>query len=201
MRGLSLLQPWASLVGLWQKKIETRSWSTDYRGDVLICASQSFRGQEIDLCREPPFANALTVRGASTAHRLGNAGFRHVATGLDGFRDWVCLPLGAALCVVELADVVSTASLRDLSPGERQFGDYSYGRFAWLFRNLRRLDAPIPIKGALGLWQVPDDIAAVVTSSLTVACQICGCTESEACLGGCTWASTNPPRCDRCEHT
>lgn len=39
MKVLSLLQPWASLVVLGHKKIETRSWKTDYRGEILIHAS------------------------------------------------------------------------------------------------------------------------------------------------------------------
>lgn len=32
MRGLSLTQPWATLVAIGAKKIETRSWTTTYRG-------------------------------------------------------------------------------------------------------------------------------------------------------------------------
>lgn len=38
MRGLTLHQPWASLVGLGVKTIETRSWSTAYRGPLAIHA-------------------------------------------------------------------------------------------------------------------------------------------------------------------
>lgn len=40
MKVISLLQPWASLVILGHKKIETRSWNTKYRGDLLIHASK-----------------------------------------------------------------------------------------------------------------------------------------------------------------
>jgi hypothetical protein len=29
-------------------------------------------------------------------------------------------------------------------------------------------------------------------------CVICGCTESRACEGGCSWASWDPPVCSRC---
>ena len=48
MKVLSILQPWASLcvtidpkTGRAAKQIETRSWNTKYRGDLLIHASAS----------------------------------------------------------------------------------------------------------------------------------------------------------------
>ena len=38
---LSVKQPWASLIASGKKSIETRSWSTQYRGPLLICSGQS----------------------------------------------------------------------------------------------------------------------------------------------------------------
>lgn len=38
---LSVRQPWASLIANGQKSIEVRSWSTNYRGPLVICASKS----------------------------------------------------------------------------------------------------------------------------------------------------------------
>lgn len=32
MKALTLTQPWATLVAIQAKRIETRSWGTDYRG-------------------------------------------------------------------------------------------------------------------------------------------------------------------------
>lgn len=40
MKALSLHQPWASLVALGVKTIETRSWATKYRGPLLIHAAK-----------------------------------------------------------------------------------------------------------------------------------------------------------------
>lgn len=40
MRALSLWQPWASLIALGVKTIETRGWSTKYRGPLLIHAAK-----------------------------------------------------------------------------------------------------------------------------------------------------------------
>ena len=39
MKALSLTPFWALMVMLREKTIEVRTWQTDYRGDILICAS------------------------------------------------------------------------------------------------------------------------------------------------------------------
>lgn len=40
MRAISTWQPWASAIALREKRIETRHWSTDYRGPIAIHAAQ-----------------------------------------------------------------------------------------------------------------------------------------------------------------
>ncbi len=40
MKCISLWQPWASHIAFGNKKIETRSWSTGYRGPLLIHAAK-----------------------------------------------------------------------------------------------------------------------------------------------------------------
>jgi hypothetical protein len=40
MKALSVKQPWASLIAQGKKTIETRSWPTDYRGELLIVSSR-----------------------------------------------------------------------------------------------------------------------------------------------------------------
>lgn len=40
-KAISLKQPWANLVATGAKMIETRKWSTKYRGDLIICSSQN----------------------------------------------------------------------------------------------------------------------------------------------------------------
>lgn len=39
MKALSIKEPFASLVSLGIKRIETRSWKTNYRGEIYIHAS------------------------------------------------------------------------------------------------------------------------------------------------------------------
>ena len=40
MKALSIREPWGTLILEGKKPIETRVWKTDYRGDLLLCASQ-----------------------------------------------------------------------------------------------------------------------------------------------------------------
>jgi hypothetical protein len=39
MKALSVKEPWASLIVFGGKNIENRTWRTNYRGPLLICAS------------------------------------------------------------------------------------------------------------------------------------------------------------------
>ena len=41
MKAISLKQPWANLVACGYKTLETRTWTTSYRGELLICSSAS----------------------------------------------------------------------------------------------------------------------------------------------------------------
>lgn len=45
MKALSMKEPWASMVYHGVKWIETRTWGTKYRGDLLICVSASPKSQ------------------------------------------------------------------------------------------------------------------------------------------------------------
>ncbi|MGA3208034.1 MAG: ASCH domain-containing protein [Syntrophales bacterium] len=41
MKALSVKQPWANMIASGEKTIETRKWSTNYRGSLLIVSSKS----------------------------------------------------------------------------------------------------------------------------------------------------------------
>jgi len=132
MKTLSLLQPWASLVVMGVKKIETRSWKTDYRGPLLIHASLGKKGSL--LSAEAPFKKFIKA--------------------------FKSLPFGSVIGVVLLEDVVpvehlllSDHELASLTMEEKAFGDYSKGRYAWLLTDPKIFDHPIPFKGTLGLWE------------------------------------------------
>lgn len=138
MKGLTIWQPWASLITVGAKQFETRDWYTAHRGLLAIHAAKQFGSEERATCDEEPFALALRRGG------LGSA---------------LALPLGAIVAVATLVAVHRAETLKGLHDQEREFGDFSHGRFAWQLAYVRRLDAPIPCRGAQGLWDVPDDVA------------------------------------------
>lgn len=160
MRGLSLTQPWATLVAIGKKRVETRSWGTDYRGRIAIHAAKKFPVEAKYIVTEQPFAAALGW------NLIGN----------------VYLPLGMILATADVLDcrrtetviqptlptLLRSARSWSVEPGsdEYQFGDYTPGRWAWLLGNVVQLTKPVPCKGALQLWKVPDPIIAAINDAL-----------------------------------
>lgn len=145
MKAITLTQPWATLVAIGAKQIETRGWATAYRGPLAIHAGKGLgpvgglRGLE-ELCNRVPFRSVLR---------------QHLKRGPNG-GNWLQpdLPLGKIVATVELYDIRPTAEfIGEISVQERSFGDYSAGRYAWLLRNVQMLPAPIECRGALGLWE------------------------------------------------
>lgn len=130
MKALSLWQPWATLIAIGAKQYETRSWATAYRGPLVIHAAKSNEG--LACISQPPFRLALAGQH-----------WNHVND----------IPRGVALCIVDLVDCIRTEKLHSyLSEQERAFGDYSDGRYAWSLINVRPFNAPIPMRGAQGLF-------------------------------------------------
>ncbi len=163
MKVLSLLQPWASLVAHGAKHIETRSWRTDHRGPLAIHASKRCDGLG-DICETEPFKSVL----------------RSIIPGRpEASIPLSLLPRGYIIAVVDLLDVIPTERAQPhpcvcYHPGpvpgkpfltinrqEREFGDYSDGRWAWVFDNVRLLSKPIPAKGSLNLWEYPLDLSVL----------------------------------------
>lgn len=172
MRILTLTQPWATLMAVGAKLIETRSWGTKYRGPVAIHASKA-----------PPVLDALVVPEIALA--LGDAGYKY--GGMD-------LPRGAIVAVVELADCLQMIGSRTmcvfhadeyrprarfcicggdhharrLSEKERAFGTYEGDRWAWITDPAKRirLADPLPYRGGQGLRWLDDHVADGLTTGL-----------------------------------
>lgn len=156
MKALTLRQPWATLVAVGAKRIETRSWSTNYRGPLAIhAAATRIRSGDIRHNRFPPEIRKALLPYA--CDRVAREWPGDLGKGVPA--DPWYLPLGAVVAIVELVDVVrikDSAALAAgliLSPRERAFGDYTPGRFAWLLGAGYGLDDPIPARGALSLWE------------------------------------------------
>lgn len=197
VRGFAMWQPWAGFVAEGIKWIETRSWSTSYRGRIRVLAT-----------KRPPFR--LSDGGGAIIGDyvldwglhpdlggFNNGGFDEgcgfLAVGTDGD----CLPLflGCFIAEADLVDVVpmvgpgsvvgpsvyvpgpTSAAFPDPADlwgwqlpeyvkgdrhpylpwtnltGQRPYGDFAPGRFAWLLDNVKPID-PVPAKGHQGLWKL-----------------------------------------------
>lgn len=150
MKALSLWQPWASAVANGAKCVETRSWSTTYRGLLAIHAAQ----KDDRHLRRACLADS-NVRAALNIDRGVNPD----------------LPRGVIIAVVELVDVrpaetftsaeldvVRTLNKANGTFTERSLGNFAAGRFGWVFRNLIEISTPVPYKGRQGLFNVPPEL-------------------------------------------
>lgn len=145
MKGITLWQPWASLIAAGLKQYETRHWYTHHRGPLIIHAAKRKVKQE-----EIASILSSAVYGGVVDDRL------------DQLKD-VCtsdLPLGAIVAVVKLVDCPKMAAARgtyeiginSISALERAVGYWEIGRYAWQLSNVQALPEPIPAVGAQGLW-------------------------------------------------
>jgi hypothetical protein len=156
MKALTLTQPWATLIALDAKRIETRSWGTGWRGDLAIHAGKGLKpvggkGGLGLICNREPFRSTLAAGGIQRMH------------------------LGAIVAVAELVDCVpgDPEKSEELQgrfrerPNERAFGGYGPGRVAWLLAAIRPLPVPVVTGGAQGLWTLPEELAEAVREQLT----------------------------------
>lgn len=143
MKALTIKQPWASLIALGEKKIETRSWRTKYRGPILIHAGKSIE------------------KGMFEFHFIQGVFEKHQIKGDNE------LPIGSIIAKANLVDCLEMKETERndvcyigkvilenglvLEGEELYFGDYEVGRFAWILENIEPIE-PIPAKGQLSLW-------------------------------------------------
>src|SRR5689334_2818809 len=141
MKGISLWQPWATAMAIGSKRNETRSWSTHYRGPLAIhAAKRCVKDELIFHSAHWGWCGALAPIGLTMG-------------GKERLID--LLPFGAIVAVGNLADVkpVGHLMLEEIETmrypegdtdelygwTERSMGDYTLGRFAWIFDWMRPL--------------------------------------------------------------
>lgn len=141
MKVISIIQPWATLIALGEKKFETRSWATKHRGELLIHASK-----KVDKNAWMNETIYMTLRecGILTVNDLPT-GAIIASTILDD-----CFEIGETS---ENSAMLESGNV--ITGNEFAFGYYARGRFAWKLRNTRQLTKPIPAQGQLSLWNYP----------------------------------------------
>ena len=132
---LSLWQPWASAIAAGIKRIETRSWGTNFRGQLLIHATKKLvrEGQE-------QIENVTPEEWAKFS-KIG------IQTGSD-------FPLGFVVCAVNLVEVEVSIGQGKYPEEENRWGNLQEGRFAWIFDGPPIIPGRVlPIRhGYQGLW-------------------------------------------------
>lgn len=175
MKALSLTQPWASLcvapdpTAPWRavKPIETRSWRVTQKHLPMRLAIHASLG----ITREMRLWITDRTRGSLRSHFVGWYGEALELAGLSRADPWHStapgdkIPLGAIIgsvtlvgCVPsdEVADGWKRGAVTDLT---YHLGDFSPGRWGWIFTRPVPLARPIPCRGKQGLWTVPGPIA------------------------------------------
>ncbi|MEL4896325.1 ASCH domain-containing protein [Crocosphaera sp. Alani8] len=134
VKAISLHQPWASLIAMGIKHYETRSWSTNYRGQLVICsAKKNTKQQRLDY---KSLASILDIDFTQNS--------------------WDSLPLGKAIATCDLTDCIKMTPefIEAQSEDEQLCGHWEHGRFAWKLDDISLISPPVPIKGQQGLWDV-----------------------------------------------
>jgi hypothetical protein len=132
---ISLWEPWASAILHKLKRVETRGRGIKKRGWIAIQAAQ-------------------TREKASFIHHTAPwPYFRDAGITTAGH-----LHFGKVICIAYLEDCQPTEKLApNITAQERIFGDYSPGRFGWIFSEILPVQ-PIPWKGSQGWFGVPAEL-------------------------------------------
>jgi hypothetical protein len=159
MKALTLTQPWASLVALGCKRIETRSWYTMYTGVVCIHAAKGFPKDARYVVSESPFQQALCEKLGRTPVLATDLPISQIIA--------VATLTGCMTFVAETPDFIRDLSKRgELPPNEVDFGDFAAGRYGFMLDDVIPLDQPIQVRGALGLWNLPRNVETSVRRQL-----------------------------------
>lgn len=134
MKALSIRAPWWWFILHAGKDIENRDWPTNFRGTVYVHASKWWRLDEV-------------TEDAKNAYGLYEvSGYKSSYEGEITYRQM----RDAGGCIVGTVDIIDCVS-KSASP-------WFFGRYGFVLTNPIALSEPIPCKGSLGLFTVPDEV-------------------------------------------
>jgi len=152
MKALTLWRPWSDCIVRGPKAIENRDWEPPRRlvgGTIAIHGGKTWD-------RDGAFS--ILDLWADVPNRVTSAeGVIGVAR-LVGVIDRSLAPGTGARLVFGMRDEVAAA----VKGCEIWWG----GSIGWVFDQRRALPAPVPCKGAQGLWNLPADVEAAVREQL-----------------------------------
>ncbi len=132
MKVISIKEPFATLIMNGYKLIETRSWKTNYRGELYIHASGKSLLKEY----------------------LNNPYIFKLIKDMN-------MNYGNIICKVNLVDCVymDQQFLNKIKNNEQEYylGHYELGRYAWIFDSVVPI-YPISAKGKLNIWNYDEEV-------------------------------------------
>lgn len=140
MKAITVIQPWATLLASGKKRCETRSWKTNYRGEILIHAGAMKYNYFSDVCHDrKELAAYFKNAGIGSNETLQALPFKAI--------------IGKAILVncVQI-DAITAELIKKQRPDEYAFGNFTPGRYAWVMKDAVLFDEPIPAGGKQGLW-------------------------------------------------
>lgn len=142
MKALSVKQPWAGMIAQRIKPIETRVWATDYRGELLICASKKpvfdYKAFQCDHCYQ--FLTGTLNRSFFICPFCGKQ---------SKTSQIVTKQCGMAICIASLVDCRPMTVDDEPKARCKMYPN----AFSWVLDNVRLIE-PFPVKGQLGLFEV-----------------------------------------------
>lgn len=132
MKVLTLNEPFASLIKNKKKYIETRSWKTNYRGELYIHAGKKKIDKSIYERKE-------------LLHLIGDDEMN----------------FSKVVCKCELVDCIYMTSeyieyIKEKEPQQFICGEYKVGRYAWILKNIQPIQCNKKISGKLGIWNLDE---------------------------------------------
>lgn len=145
---ITVKAPWSWAISHGPKRIENRVWQRSYRGSLAIHAGKGWDedGEDSPLVQRAWREADLDIYKLDPAYRE--------------------IVLGAVVAVADLVDICG-AQMWSFIPGGCTCGPWAArGQFHWKLANVRPLAEPVPCRGALGLWTLPDEVESAVVAQL-----------------------------------
>jgi hypothetical protein len=155
VKALTIKQPWLWCITDATKRVENRTWKPPF----------NMIGQRIAL-------HASKSHTKDDWHRAQDACAIKQVPRPGTSQDLV--PLGAIVATAVIVGYVVVEEKPNTTPREveasknamhydHRSDPWFFGPVGWLLDDVRKLTQPIPCKGALGLWTVPDGVMEVTT--------------------------------------
>lgn len=154
MRALSLTRPWPEIILRCGKRVENRTWTTPYRGPLLLHAAQSWQGNAIDLAEEINRGLVDYGQPSLPVSEVSRRADQH-PTGIVG--------------IAELIGICHARPGRDPAPVGHgcRCGPWAFGgQHHWQLADVRSIGDPIPCRGKQGLWEPPPLVFTAVCTRL-----------------------------------